>query len=172
MMTVRRSHLLLAGLVGGLAIVVPTFRSRSDELNATQLVSSWAGTVKATNPPGLEPFTSLITFSPGGGVVESRRLYVPNSPFGPLLETPGHGAWTRIAGRELEIQFLFLLQGAPNNPTTAGAALGTDNIRMRVRLSPSGDVLEGTFVSRIKDLSGAVVFTASGTYRAQRIVIE
>src|SRR5438105_2785108 len=64
------------------------------------LEGSWVATVTATDPPGLPPLQDLFTFTRDGQVVESRRLYVPFSPLGPLMETTGHGAWVRTAESE------------------------------------------------------------------------
>ena len=49
--------------------------------------------------------------------------------------------------------------------------LGTDNIRLAVRLDRGGDAYTGTFESNIRDLSGAVVFTARGTVAGDRIAV-
>jgi hypothetical protein len=87
--------------------------------NAAHLVGSWKGAVAATSPPGLEPFTSLITFTTDGTTIESRRLFVPASPLGPLLETTGHGAWGRVNEREFDVHFVFLLQGAVSGSNQA-----------------------------------------------------
>jgi hypothetical protein len=132
--------------------------------NAAHLVGSWKGAVTPTSPPGLQPFTSLITFTSDGTMIESRRLFVPASPLGPLLETPGHGAWGRVDDREFDVHFVFLLQGA-----VSGSDIGTDNVHLRLRLDSTGTVLSGTFDSTIKDTSGNPVFTASGTYWATQI---
>ena len=99
---------------------------------------------------------------------ESRRYYVPETPLGPLLETFGHGAWKRTGSRSYSAFFRFLLQQAPES---AGAPLGTDNIRLAVRLDRNADAYAGTFESTIRDLSGAVVFTARGTVAADRIMV-
>jgi len=132
--------------------------------NAAHLAGSWTALVTATNPPGLVPFTDLITFTSDGSVIESRRIFVPVSPLGPLTETAGHGAWVRVAEREFDIHFVFLIQNA-----TTGDDIGTDNIHLRLRLDSSGAVLFGTFDSTIKDTSGNPIFTASGTYQATPI---
>ena len=130
------------------------------------LTGSYYGTITATDPP-LGQFNNLISFLDGGVVTESRRYYVPFTPIGPLLETTGHGAWKRTGNRTYEAFFRFLLQEAP---PSAGAALGTDNIRLRLRLERSGK-LRGTFESNIKDLTGAVIFTARGDFEAERITV-
>ena len=130
------------------------------------LTGSYYGTITATDPP-LGQFNDLISFLDGGVVTESRRYYVPFTPLGPLLETTGHGAWKRTGNRTYEAFFRFLLQEAP---PSAGAALGTDNIQLRLKLERSGK-LRGTFESNIKDLTGAVIFTAKGDFEAERITV-
>lgn len=134
-----------------------------------ELSGSWKATVTATNPSGLEPITSLITFIPGGAVIETRRLYISTSPLGPLLETQGHGQWVHTKNSEFQVSFIFLLQGAPNNVSENGNVLGTDNIRLWLSLNQSSDQLTGTFVSNIKDITDNVIFTASGNYHATLI---
>lgn len=158
----------LLALGFGLSVV---FADDDDDEDST-LAGSWTATVTATDPPGLEPFTSLITFAPGGGVVESRRLYVPVSPLGPLLETPGHGEWVNTGKRKFEVEFVFLLQGASNNPTSNGTFLGTDTIRLRLELNKAGDELNGSFESVITDPSGMEIFIATGTYVATPIKVR
>jgi len=127
-------------------------------------------TITAVEPPGLPPFKGLITFTRNGEVLESRRLYVPATPFGPLLETSGHGAWRRIAHGRFAVFFRFLLQAAPNNPVFVnGEDLGTDNIRLEIEPDREGDTFTGTFRSQVKDPDGNVVFEARGTVAGSRI---
>src|SRR5438132_13032677 len=80
-----------------------------------KLEGSWLTLVTATDPPGLPAMQGLMTFTRNGEVLESRRLYVP-PPFGPLVETGGHGAWERSAHDEFLLKFIFLAQAAPNHP--------------------------------------------------------
>jgi hypothetical protein len=141
--------------------------------DAQHLSGSWAMTITAVEPPGLPPFKGLITFTRDGEVIETRRLYVPATPFGPLLETPGHGAWRRSANGRFAVFFQFLLQAAPNNPIFAnGEDLGTDNIRLQIEPDSAGDSFTGTFVSQVKDPDGSVVFEARGTVAGTRIRAE
>jgi hypothetical protein len=134
------------------------------------LAGSWETTITAVEPPGLPPFRGLITFTRDGEVLESRRLYVPFTPFGPILETTGHGAWERQGHRDFAVTFRFLLQAAPNNTDFPnGDDLGTDRIRMRLRTSSGGDALAGTFQSEVRDAQGNVIFTARGTVAGTRI---
>ena len=138
------------------------------QLNASHLEGSWKGTL-TTSVPGLEPLTSLITFVPGGGVIESRQLYVPTSPLGSFLETPGHGKWVRTGNGKFEVDFVFLLQGSPNNTDANGISLGSNDVRLQLSLNKPGDELTGTFVSTVKDTADNVILTAEGDYQAKPI---
>jgi len=169
----NRLTLILASMVLGISLIAGTLAwspAFADE-GRQRLDGSWVATVTATNPP-LGSFTSLMTFTRSGGVVESRRLYVADSPFGPLLETPGHGAWVRTGKRKFSIAFTFLLQGAPDNPEFAGESIGTDNIRLNVGLSRTGDTLSGDFVSEIRDLDGNLLLAVEGSIEAKPILVE
>jgi hypothetical protein len=141
-----------------------TSSSGFSQSNAPHLVGSWKAAVTATSPPGLAPFTDLITFTSDGTVIESRRLLAEPTPFGTLLETTGHGAWHQTDAGRFDVHFVFLLQNA-----TTGADVGTDNIRLSLTLDSTGSILSGTFESTVEDPSGNPLFTASGTYAASRI---
>src|SRR5688572_14839317 len=91
-----RSIALLAALLAGMAASV-----QADE--AQRLEGSWTVTITAAEPPGLPPLKSLITFTRDGEVIESRRPYIPFTPFGPVLETSGHGAWVRTGRRQFAV---------------------------------------------------------------------
>jgi len=163
---VTRKQLLGGGaLAGALALgAAPAAQAHGGD---EDIVGSWSGTITATDPP-LGSFGNLISFHEGGVVNESRRYYVPETPLGPLLETTGHGAWKRTGSRSYEAFFRFLLQQAP---PSAGAPIGTDNIRLKLRLDRGGDRFTGTFESNIRDNAGAVVFTARGTISGERIEV-
>jgi hypothetical protein len=70
--------------------------------------------------------------------------------------------------RDFAVKFVFLLQGAPEGPAP-GEDLGTDNIRMRLRLNADGTQVTGTFRSQVKDSTGNVVFSVTGTVAGTRI---
>jgi hypothetical protein len=143
----------------------------SDE--AQDIQGSWAMTITATEPAGLPPFKGLITFTRDGEVLESRRPYVPFTPFGPVLESSGHGAWARTGRRQFAVAFQFLIQASPTNLTfTNGEDLGTDNIRLQIVPSRSGETFTGTFRSAAKDADGNVVFAALGTVTGKRLRVE
>lgn len=162
-----RRRLITAGGAAIVAAAAARPASANGEGGSDQgLVGSYYGTITATDPP-LGQFNNLISFLDGGVVTESRRYYVPFTPLGPLLETTGHGAWKRTGNRTYEAFFRFLLQEAPPSP---GAPLGTDNIRLSLKIDRSGK-LRGTFESNIKDLAGAVIFTAKGDFEGERITV-
>jgi hypothetical protein len=164
----RRILGLTLGSGAGLALGggVAARAGERDSARGGALVGSWQLRVTAASPPGLEPFDGLATFTADGSVIEARRLYVPDTPFGPLLETPGHGAWER-KGRDYAIAFLFLLQGAPDNPALHGAPVGTDNVWWTARVT--GDTAAGPFRSEVRDPGGQTVFAATGTVSGTRI---
>jgi hypothetical protein len=155
----------MLGMAAALVLMVCIVRASADD-DARKLEGSWLGTVTVANPP-LGSFNDLITFTENGEVVESRRLYVPESPFGPMLETPGHGEWVKTGAHEFQINFIFLLEGAPDNASARGADIGTDNISIRVKVVQGQ--LQGSFESNIKDPNGNVIFTATGPYTATPI---
>ena len=56
-------------------------------------------------------------------------------------------------------------------PPSAGEPLGTDNIRLSLRVHRGTGNLSGTFESNIKGLDGAVIFTVKGDFAAERITV-
>ena len=99
-------------------------------------------------------------------MTESRRYYIPATPLGPLLETSGHDAWKNDR-RGVTAFWRFMLQQAP---PSAGAPIGTDNVRITVRVDRGGQRFSGRFESTIRDNSGGVVFSATGDIVGERIV--
>lgn len=131
-------------------------------------MGSWSATVTATDPP-LGSFASLLSFHADGTLTESRRLFLADSPFGPLLETGGHGAWKRTGVGTYDAFFRFLLQLAPPSD---GTAVGTDDVTLRLEIRSRTGVLAGNFSSTIKDTDGQAIFTASGTVAGERIQVK
>ncbi len=165
-MTLTRKSLLAAGGAAGaaaLASAVPAHAhgDRDDD----DIVGSWYGRVTADDP-ALGSFEELLSFHSGGIVTDAHRLYIPATPFGPLLETSGHGAW-KTTRNGYTAFFRFLLQQAP---PSAGAAVGTDNVRLNIRLDRGGNRFSGRFESTIRDTSGTAVFVATGDIAGERIV--
>jgi len=161
-MTTRQ--FLTLGLAAAIMVAIAT-PARALPVSDTSFVGSWFGTITATNPP-LGQFNDLISFHTGGIVTESRRYFVPGTPFGNLLETTGHGAWERTGSNSFEASFRFLVQDADT-----GAALGTDNVRLSLTLNQDPGALTGTFESQIKDTAGNVLLIVTGTFSATRIAV-
>jgi len=159
-----RRQLLAAGVVAGVAAGATV--SRADDNEDHDIVGSWFGTVTATNPP-LGQFNDLISFHPGGVVMESRRYFVPPpTPFGSLLETTGHGAWQRTGENRFKAFFRFLVQTAAD-----GTPIGTDNIQLSLKLDGNGRTLTGTFQSQIKNTADTVLLTVTGDFTATAITV-
>ena len=159
-----KRQLLTATLAAGVAASGTSSPARSDD--DQDLIGSWFGTVTATNPP-LGQFNDLISFQTGGVVIESRRYFVPPpTPFGSLLETTGHGAWKRTDKNTFKVFFRFLLQTA-----TDGVSVGTDNIRLSLKLGRNAGTLTGTFESQIKNTADTVLLTVTGNFAATPITV-
>ena len=98
----------------------------------------------------------------GGHDIPEEKLRVGN-----LLETTGHGAWTRTGGDTFEVFFRFMLQDADS-----GAPVGTDNVRLFLTFDRGSQTLTGTSVSQIKDNAGNVLLQVGGTYSATPIAVQ
>ncbi|MDA0170266.1 hypothetical protein OJ998_14305 [Solirubrobacter taibaiensis] len=160
---ITRKGLLTGSAAAGAAALATASPALAHGDDDDELVGSWYGRVTADDP-ALGAFEELISFHRDGIVTDAHRLYLPATPFGPLLETSGHGAWKRVRGGGYTAFFRFLLQQAP---PSAGAAVGTDNVRLNFRVVRGR--ITGRFESQIKDTSGALVFTATGAIAAERI---
>jgi hypothetical protein len=81
-----------------------------------------------------------------------------------LLETTGHGAWTRTGGHTYEAFFRFFIQDADTD-----APIGTDNVQLFLALDHPAHTLSGTFQSQIKDTADLVLLTVTGDFSATPI---
>jgi hypothetical protein len=132
---------------------------------------SWEGIARSTTVP-LPPLTTLFTFTADGNVVESRRLYVPQSPLGPLFATPGHGEWRRSKNGGFDATIVLLYQGTPEHPTSPGIVIGKEKVRYKFQLIHGGEQLQGTILVEVQDATGNVVFSGPGTIEATRLRTE
>lgn len=163
-MSNARLRLMHFTVIAAAIVLLTSAPGFSQQANPAFLAGSWKAAVNPVAPAGLEPFTDLLTFITDGSVIETRRLFVPVTPFGALLETPGHGSWIRTGNGQFDIHFTFLLQGASD-----GSDIGTDNVHLILTLDSTGQVLSGTFESTVKDPAGNPMFTATGTISATPI---
>jgi hypothetical protein len=136
-----------------------------------RLTGSWLGTATATSVP-LPPLKTLITFTSDGNVIEGHRLFLSESPLGPLLATPGHGSWEKTGASEFAATLMIIYEGAETHPTASGQVLAIEKVRFNLRLGPDRDELSGTLVDEIRDTSGALIFEGPGTFEATRIAVE
>ena len=167
---VERRRKYLFALAGVVAMILAGRTAYLRAAGADQRLSgSWKAVVTATNPPFLPPLAVLVTFTRDGEVVETRRLYNPVSPFGPLLFTPGHGSWERTGENEFSATIVDLFQAAPGNPAADGSILGEEEVKYALTLDPSGDTLSGQVVGKVKDTAGNVLFVFTATVQTARI---
>jgi hypothetical protein len=129
---------------------------------------SWKGVLRPTTEQR-PPLTTLLTFTADGNLVESRRLYLPESPLGPLLATPGHGEWRRSKTGGFDATIVVLYQGAPEHPTSPGIVIGREKVRYKLQLVNGAQQLQGTILIDVQDAEGNVVSSDSGTIEATRI---
>jgi hypothetical protein len=129
---------------------------------------AWKGVVRSTTEQR-PPLTTLLTFTADGNLVESRRLYLPESPLGPLLATPGHGEWRRSKSGGFDAMIVVLYQGAPEHPTSPGIVIGREKVRYKLQLVNGAQQLQGTILIEVQDAEGNVVFSDPGTIEATRI---
>ena len=132
---------------------------------------SWKGVARFTTEQR-PPLTTLFTFGADGNLVESRRLYLSQSPLGPLLATPGHGEWRRSKSGGFDATIVLLYQGAPEHPTSPGVVIGREKVRYKFQLVNGGQQLQGTILVEIQDAAGNIVFSGPGTIEATRIRTE
>ncbi len=129
---------------------------------------AWKGVVRSTTEQR-PPLTTLLTFTADGNLVESRRLYLPESPLGPLLATPGHGEWRRSKNGGFDATIVVLYQGASEHPTSPGVVIGREKVRYKLQLVNGGQQLQGTILIDVQDAEGNVVSSDPGTIEATRI---
>lgn len=159
--------LVLALIPAAIAQTVPG--SQDDQ----GLTGSWFGTAVATSvplPPSPE-LLSLVTFTRDGGVVETRRLFIPDSPLGPLLATPGHGSWVRTGANQFAVTLIAIYEGGPTSPSV-GVVVAVEKIRFKLRLDPNNGHLTGTLLDELRDTKGNVLFVGTGRFDATRITVE
>lgn len=136
------------------------------------IVGAWIGDVTVLEPAGTESFATLLTLHSDKTVLETKMLLTAYSPLGPLLATPGHGAWRKIGPRTYAISFKFYVQGGQGNPYYEGALVGINNINYTATLDESGKALEATWTSALTDPDGTRLFGGSGTFSGKRIEVE
>lgn len=129
---------------------------------ANALEGGWKVRITAT---ALPPLDELITFSAGGGIVETNNFPFHRLEPQPLAAGPGHGTW-KYNGRQrfsfTFIKFLFL----PN-----GDAAGTLKVIGEITYSPANDTWSGpATVTTCDTMANNCVFLDTTNGQATRIV--
>ena len=185
----RRQWLKAAG--GGLAgaILAAGLNPREAEASDSDLdlgaifsgiIGSWDGRV--TPDPGAPPppFRNMWSFIPGGIVIDTRdELFSADTPLGPILETPGHGAWRRTGIRRYVAVWVTYWEGAPNRPDQPQGPpqfFSEAFARARIRwdfVHTASDQLSGRFQFELRLVANPNVLLSSfgGSVLADRIRI-
>ena len=164
-------HIMQRVALTGLLIAFLSTTSIVNAQGIKGLIGSWIGTALSTTVP-LPPLKTLMTFTSEGTVVESRRIYLANSPLGPVLATAGHGVWEETDASEYAITIILIYQGAANHPTSPGEVLAQEKVRLKLTISQDGTRLSGTLLVEIRDFNDNIVFVGPGTFEATRIKVE
>ncbi len=135
------------------------------------LVGAWIGDVTIVEPQSSEGFPTLFTFHRDKTVLETKTSLTADSPLGPLLATPGHGAWKRIGKGQFAISFKFYVQGAQGNPAFEGKLVGINNIHYIASVSENGKNLSAEWKSALIDPNGNLLFEGAGTFNGKRIEV-
>lgn len=151
-----------AGLIVALAVAAP---GQSQDKKAAKKVmeGSWRVTVTpGPSPVPLPPSAeAIVTYIPGGGLIESDNLAVPGS-----LAGTGQGTWEATGPREFNITLTKVLF------TTQGLFQGS--LRISESIIRNSNDTEYTGVGRMAllDPTGAVILIIPATTTATRIGAE
>ena len=157
------SGLIVVSLLIALATVVGGQTREGGASPKKTMEGSW----KVTVTPGQSPiplpptFESIVTYVPGGGLVESDKLAVPGSIAG-----TGQGAWEFAGARQFRLTFTKYLF------STQGLSQGSGRITEKISVEPSGDEYTGEGTMEILSPSGAVIFTVPLTTHGVRMRAE
>jgi len=135
-MTSKKSFGLVA-LVAVLAMGVVSAGASGRHDGRETLTGTWLVAIDR-GPAG--PLTSLVTYSRGGGFVETANA-VPNT-----MRGPGHGAWRRTGNRRFAATHLFFRFDAQG-----GTFLGYLKLRMQIVLSGDGDSYTAVAIAQALD---------------------
>ena len=126
-----------------------------------------AGSWKVIITPGLAPLPlpatieSIVTYIPGGGLVESDNLAIPGSIAG-----SGQGAWEFIGAQQFRLTFTKYLF------STQGQSLGSVRVTETISLAPGDNEYAGEGTMEILNPAGALILAIPLTTNAVRIRVE
>ena len=151
----------------GLVLAVLTFASclttpgtlRGSDEDANKLDGTWALTVPGT------PFRINRTFFSNGTNVDASSFTPITQTPGALIDTDGHGAWTKTGPGQYAVTLLFFQL----NPATG--ALNTYG-KVRESVVINGDSYRGTFKTDIFLPNGTPIIHVGGTTEGHRIPVQ
>lgn len=158
--------------------------------NGGHIVGSWIITPTINTPPGAPPFvlTELGSFNPGGTFIDTASIgFSSQNPA--LAQTPfavnfsdAFGVWQQLGdeSNQFAVTFKRLLFAGADTPTAVyGSFFPGQNVGMAtveavatLQTDAGGDTLTGPFTFQLTNLSGTVVLSGSGTFSANRLVIQ
>lgn len=115
------------------ALFIVANLAQNNGAGSNALVGSWKVRLTPVNPPQPQ-FDEMMTFTPGGGIVESN-----NYPFFQMGLTagPGQGTWEYSGNRGFKFTFIKFLY------TQGGAAAGTLKAAGEIDYSQTADTWSG-----------------------------
>ena len=136
---------LLAALTTAAAAARPDERGRAPRKT---MEGSWKVIVTpGQSPVPLPPtFESIVTYVPGGGLVESDNLAVPGS-----IASTGQGAWEFTGDRQFSFTFTKYLF------STQGQSLGSGRITETISLDAGGNEYTGQGTMELLNPAGVVI---------------
>jgi hypothetical protein len=153
----RRQLLKKAGAFGALAALVSPSAALAQTTtgNPQSPEGAWSTTITLSTTG---PFRGLMTFAPGGGVVDTEQIDLENG------STPGIGSWTSAGQNAFALNLFRLLVD------TKGNLRYTVEISLAFQLSTDSNAFTGSGTFQGVDPTGAIAF--SGTVKMQGIRIQ
>ena len=155
----RRQLLKKAGLLGALAALLsPSAALAQTTSQTTQSPEgAWFTTITLHNPNTVGPFQGLMTFAPGGGVVDTEQIDLANG------STPGIGSWNSSGQNSFALKLFRLLVD------TKGNLRFTVKISVTFQLSVDSDAFNGSGTFDGTDPAGKVGFSGTVKFQGKRI---
>jgi hypothetical protein len=136
-------------ILGGVLATLSAVGFAQSSLGGQSLQGAWNVTI---NPQGFPSCTAPSLNTGDGGVIANAC---------DASESPGYGQWVRTGNREFTVTFIGLEIG-----------VGTYKVRAKVTLSDDLQGFSGPFKTEVFAPNGSVLFTATGTVTAKRILVE
>ena len=167
----KRNKMFVVGVLAATFLVVPTgLWAQGDHCSHAQRNNCLLGSFsEVVTVPGFGTFKALVTFSPGGGVVET------NIAQGQPVTV--HGSWAASKDDHDRFDLTFITLGLQpmdwtTSPPRALGRGGMAKTRETVILSDSGDSFTAVFQVDEMDANGNVVGILRGSAIGKRLFVE